>query len=242
MDGIKATCETKYPFGKVVVYKVETTSSKDFYIRVPQWELNAAGSIDHGSGIAGELRPDPHTGLHKIQLAPGNTTIVMTLSARTRIEPRANDTVAVYNGPLLYALEIGSSSKWQSPRHFDTREPFDVGTVPYEARDWTTTNTTAWNIAIDPSTLLLFGDRSRADLPTQIFAPGSPPVYMTATGCEIEWPLFLEAVPGPPVAKEKRRCLSKPHEVRLVPYGSAKLHMAELPVINLSSYDQHRAS
>lgn len=233
---LKILCDTKYPFGDVVVYTVEAKIAADFYIRVPKWERNAAGSISHGSGMAGELVPDPVTGLHKIQLQPGNTTVVMTLSATVRTEHRANDTIAVYRGALMYALEVGSKSEWQPPRHFDTREPFETGSVPYEARDWTITNTTAWNIAIDPSTLFFWPGDRRADLPDQIFSPGAPPMYIKAMGCEIEWPLFLDSVPGPAIAKDKRECTSKPYEVRLVPYGSAKLHMAELPTIDLSDH------
>ena len=76
-----------------------------------------------------------------------------------------------------------------------------------------------------------------ADLPTPIFASGAPPMYMTAKGCLIDWPMnadFNNSVPGAPIPLAQRVCLGDAYDVKLVPYGSAKLRMTELPTISLS--------
>jgi hypothetical protein len=60
-------------------------------------------------------------------------------------------------------------------------------------------------------------------------------MYMTANACLIDWPLFMGVVPDAPIAKGDRKCFGDVFQAKLVPYGSAKLHMAELPTIDLSS-------
>ena len=49
--------------------------------------------------------------------------------------------------------------------------------------------------------------------------------------CGIEWGIE-KGTAAPPPLKAERKCLGEWREVRLVPYGSAKLHMAELPVVD----------
>jgi hypothetical protein len=51
--------------------------------------------------------------------------------------------------------------------------------------------------------------------------------------CEIDWKFTSDGyAPNPPKLGE-RECTGKPFEIELVPYGSAKLHMAELPTVDL---------
>ena len=57
-------------------------------------------------------------------------------------------------------------------------------------------------------------------------------MYITAKACLIDWPLFKDVVPGNPVLGEDRKCLGDAFEVKLRPYGSSKLHMADLPVVD----------
>ena len=71
-------------------------------------------------------------------------------------------------------------------------------------------------------------------LANPIFEPGGPPGYVTAKACLIEWPLFKGSVPGYAPTGEARKCVGGVEEVRLIPYGAAKTHMAELAVIDLS--------
>ncbi|KAJ6441195.1 putative AC transposase [Purpureocillium lavendulum] len=86
---------------------------------------------------------------------------------KIRTEARSNNTVAVFHGSLLYALELRTKTTSSYPHA-----------------------TSAWNVAVDPSTLEYHGLRG-SRLPDPVFAQGAPPNYMTVDGCEIEWDLHL---------------------------------------------------
>lgn len=227
-------CETKYPFGDSFTYRIHGDSSVKLYIRVPEWADHAASSLSMNGEDSVSLSPDPVTGLHKVELASGESVLTFNLNCSVRTQARANDTIAVYRGALLFALEVNSTDVSMPPRSFNLQKELSDGYAPRKAVDWNMTNTSAWNVAIDPSTLTFHSTADEDErLPSPIFEPGAPPVYMTATGCQIKWPLHLGSVPGAVPPAEDRKCIEEPYEVRLRPYGSAKLHMAELPTIDL---------
>lgn len=58
------------------------------------------------------------------------------------------------------------------------------------------------------------------------------PTYISGRGCEIEWPMW-KGVPGPVPPAEERKCLGDSFDVKLIPYGGAKIHMSEFPVVDL---------
>lgn len=102
------------------------------------------------------------------------------------------------------------------------------------------TDSSAWNYAIDPSTLVYHGPNGTVasafyKLANPVFAPGAPPGYITAQACEIDWPLYLGSIPGYPPTGDAKKCLGGVKKVKLVPYASAKTQMAELPVIDLGN-------
>jgi hypothetical protein len=51
--------------------------------------------------------------------------------------------------------------------------------------------------------------------------------------CEIAWGIY-KGVPDVPPPKAERQCLGDVFEARLEPLGAAKLHMVDLPSIDLS--------
>ena len=51
--------------------------------------------------------------------------------------------------------------------------------------------------------------------------------------CEIAWGIY-KGVPDVSPPKAERKCLGDVFEVRLEPLGAAKLHMVDLPSIDLS--------
>ena len=190
--------------------------------------------------ISYSVKLDPKTGMTIVEIPPGHHQIIYTVPSTIRTVPGANDTVAVYKGALLYALEIVSYNTSTLPKkYYDPTEYYHGSYAPPEVRDWEYHNLSSWNYAIDPSSLTYHeapGEVDAADykLANPIFAPGAPPGYMTALACEIERPLFKHSVPGYAPTAEKKKCISDVKEVKLTPYGAAKTHMAELPVIDLS--------
>ena len=104
---ITINCETAYPFLDTLQYEVTASAPFDFYLRVPAW-ASSASCVTVGSDLSAPLVPDESTGLHKICLPSGSSTITYTLDSSIKTQSRENDTIAVYKGALLYALEAVS--------------------------------------------------------------------------------------------------------------------------------------
>ncbi|KAJ5801973.1 uncharacterized protein N7503_004423 [Penicillium pulvis] len=223
---VSIDCETDYPFANTLSYTIKTDTDFDFYLRVPNWATEIS--------IQGLAKPstDPKTGLMQFSIPAGTTKFTYTLGMETMTTPRANDTVAIYRGPLLYALYIKPDISSGPPKFYNNQSEYPAGTYPPQAQDHVLLNTTEWNVAIDPTTLEY--NAGSGPLPEPTFQDGALPMYMTAKGCLIYWPMFLGAVPGSPIPKEDRVCLGDAFNVTLRPYGSAKLHMSEIPTIDLS--------
>ncbi|KAK4544720.1 hypothetical protein LTR36_003969 [Oleoguttula mirabilis] len=247
LSGGKVTvrCTTAYPFLDSLSYMVTATAPLDFYVRVPLW-AGSDSTIAVKFNASTALSPDAETGLHKLSLPKGTSNISYTLTSAIRTEARENDTVAVYKGALLYALEVTHTNTSTLPKAWSDPSTFyDEGYAPPESRDWEYHNTAAWNYAIDPSTLVYHGPHrasSHYALANPIFAPGAPPGYITARACKIDWPLYLGSIPGYPPTGDAKKCLGGVKEVKLVPYGSAKTHMAELPVIDLGNHGERTSN
>lgn len=226
--------QTNYPFEDSLLYNVQAEEPFDFYVRQPGWAKGASISSN-----AGDATFDAESSLHKVSMPAGASTMTYTIHTDVRTESRANDTVAIYRGQLLYAYEVGADISSTGPHNFSSQELYPADYAPPEVRDYTMLNTTEWNIAIDPSTLAYHpasgSEGTVGALPTPIFASEAPPMYMTVNACLIDWPLFRGAVPGNVIPKEDRKCRSSIFEAKLKPYGSAKLRMTDLPTIDLSS-------
>ena len=239
---VTVACDTAYPFKYTLSYTVTADAPFDFYVRVPAWATSEA-SITVGSKTT-LLSPDPDTGMHKMSLPKDTTSILYNLLSAIRTESRENNTVAVYKGPVLYALEVTNYNTSTPPKPYWNPqfglEYYNKSYYPPQSKDWKYHNTSAWNYAIDTTTLAYHDSdpiSSSTALANPLFAPGAPPGYMTAQACKIDWAMaFHGSVPGYPPTGEAKICLGESVEVRLVPYASAKTHMAELPVIDLSSH------
>lgn len=234
--------ETNYPFDLDILYTIRTDAPFDFNVRVPGWadQSQSTTSINfNGSVTTANVSPDADSGLHKVASIPtGTTAVSYNLSTSIRIEERANSSVAVHYGPLLYGLSISSQNSSTVPYDYTTNAPMAAGYAPAQARDWTMLNTSAWNYAIDPSTLMYHYDGQAAPgktLANPIWSPGAPPNYITVQACQIDWALYLGSVPGLVPLPGDRQCIDDAVEVELRPYGSTKLHVVDFPTIDLST-------
>ena len=229
---VTISCTTNYPFSSTLHYTISASSGFIFYMRVPNWHVPASSYLIISDTPPQTLAPDPHTGMTAIHLHAGTHEITYVLSAALRLIHRTEHTISVYHGALLYALDVGQSIARPEPSDSSSR-------LPSRAHEHVIENRRPWNIAIDPSSLKFHASPLNASpeepLSSPIWSPGAPPSYITGKGCEIEWPL-LKGMPAPvPGAVDgKRRCIGKAVDVVLRPYGSLKVHMAELPVVNLS--------
>lgn len=243
---IVITCTTNYPFGRALYYNVTTTSPFTFYLRVPSWSALDSSSVSVNNNEATALTPDSHTGMMPVFLGSGTSTLTYTIGANIRAEQRANSTIAVYYGAILYALDVGQTvttlanslynGSYSDGTPYNTSAPF----LPKEVHDFAFTNTKPWNMAIDISSLTfhtMSNSTKESALQNPIFDYEAPPTYVSGKGCEIDWPLF-NGLPAPlpalPEGVSNRNCTGNETDVVLRPYGSLKNHMAELPTVDLS--------
>lgn len=234
---VTVVADTNYPFDMGIEYTVTTDTAFDFYVRVPGWaDQSKTTTTVVGSTNSSAVKPDTDTGMHKVASLPAGTTIVTyTLSTTLRTEPRPDNAVAVYYGALLYGLSIKSKNSSTVPYDYTTNQPHAADYAPPQSRDWTILNTEPWSYAIDPKTLVYHYNGEAAvgkSVANPIWAPGAPPNVVTAKGCLVDWSLYLGSVPG--LVPANRTCVGEVVEVELRPYGSTKLHMVDLPTVELS--------
>ena len=228
---VSIQCDTSYPFSVTLTYKVVAENSFIFYIRVPSWYKAQTSSLEV-DGETSILSPDKNTGMHAIWLNAGQSHIKLTIGASLRTEKRSNNTVAVYYGNVLYALDVGFEETSSYPHAYDNPRGPGLGYLPYsELRDYYMKNGSAWNVAIDPSTLTYHKPTPDASLSNPIFGQGAPPNYVSVQGCQITWDLYLGTTPD--VVPSQRTCVGNQKEYRLIPYGAAKVHMSELPTVEI---------
>ncbi|MCJ1250827.1 hypothetical protein MMC30_008055 [Trapelia coarctata] len=260
---VAATCSTHYPFSGLLIYAIYSNSSFIFHIRIPSWSQPSRTLISV-NGVSQPLpSPDSHSGMIAIPLTTGNNGITLTLSSEIRIVPRANDTVAIYHRALLYALDVGQNIHILPPSMAITRQPnphhdshshslppkvlttFN-SPIPPQAHDYIINNTLPWSIAIDPHTAIFHASSTSNSSNynsclSSAFQPQANPIweyhapesYITVLGCEIHWPVD-HGVPARVPLVGRRNCTGRVREVVLRPYGSLRVHMAELPVVRFN--------
>ncbi|KAJ5625302.1 hypothetical protein N7510_001611 [Penicillium lagena] len=223
-------CQTSYPFDGHLSYTIDSDTKFDFYLRVPQWSTGTRIRTSHN------LTPpsmDPNFRLYQLEIPSGKTTVEYDIGMALRTVRRANDTVAIYRGSILYGLHIPPIVSSGPPKFYNNETDYPPGTYPPQAQDHTLLNSTSWNVAIDPSTLVYHP--GSGPLPSPTFEDGQLPMFVTAQACLIDWPLWMGVVPDSPIPKKERKCLGDTFEATLRPYGSSKLHMSDLPTIELDT-------
>ena len=217
---ITVRCNTFYPFGHELSYGITASSHFTLYLRVPSWYVPTNSSLTIGNGdVKYPIVPDVHTGLTPISIPAGTSTVKYSLGATIQVVPRANSTVAIYHGSLLYALDVGqvrtaAAGDLYNITYANGTDPYNTNKLimPAEVHNYAFMNTKPWNIAIDTSTLSFHRIAKVTDgteLPNPVFEYEAPPTYITAKGCQIDWPLY-NGLPGPlpalPKGMNDRNC------------------------------------
>lgn len=219
---VEATCETSYPFADSLEYTFVCSAPFEFMFRSP-------GS-EYGHFVAQEIRYPLQSGINAVSIPAGKSKVTVVSNVSIRIETRPSGAVSILRGPLLFALEIQSKDDTVKSLPFDDAKGSGRDFADKRLIDHRLTNTSAWNVAIDPSTLEYHPQERFTQSGSAFLSKDT--AYMTVKGCEVEWPLHLGVTPDWPPRAPKR--ISEVKQYRLIPYGRAKLHMSELPVINLN--------
>ncbi|KAJ7196912.1 hypothetical protein C8J57DRAFT_1419137 [Mycena rebaudengoi] len=230
---VQVTVDTLYPFGNALTYTISASKPFSFKIRVPTWAQNSAAStIAVNNARATPLKPDSNS--HQVvKVNAGKTVIHVNLHSPLEIESRFNGAVAVTRGALNYAVEIShddtvAAGLRSAQAVNDYITPFDNHT-----HDHFMNATSEWRLAIDPSTIVV-SDKSATtkSIPFFAWAPGSQPVTMTASACQVEWGTSLGTASAPPTSPVA--CQGKITKVKLVPFAAANLRLGEIPVMSVA--------
>lgn len=221
---VSVTVETGYPFREDLAITVRADRAARFplHLRVPAWADGATLAVD--GGPAEPLEPGA---FHRVEREwRGEVALKLRLPMRAELLRRPHGGVAVLRGPLVYALPVGE--EWRPVRTWG----WEGVRGEFANADWEVHPATAWNYALAleparPDGGLVFEERPLGPRP---FTAEGAPVVARVTGARVPgWELARGAagpVPPSPVASDAPR-----EELRLVPYGCARLRVTELPVL-----------
>ena len=227
---VRLGVETDYPFEEVVRIGVQLERPASFALdlRIPGWCSGAVLRVN-GEEVACDRSV---RGFVRLQRGwRDGDRVELTLPMRVQALPRPNGALGLSLGPLVLAL---------SPGELWTRLPLDEG-----FGDWELRPRRSWNYALelggnDPQAVCRV---ERFEVPEQPFSlgPSRPNAAVEGVALRVRAPAkrlptwLLErnsAAPPPPGPVTS----SQPtHEVQLVPYGCARLRIAEFPVQKESS-------
>ncbi|KAI8245238.1 Non-reducing end beta-L-arabinofuranosidase [Colletotrichum sp. SAR 10_99] len=192
--------------------------------------------------------------VHKIDIpAAGDFDVFVTIHAEVRVQKHENGSVSIHYGTLLYAYDIDFKAETRLPRNYKDQasECTEISSVANQdeepwmthTRDHDYLPTADWNIAIDPTQGVEVvvhkgpweqnGDRKVSELPDPLWNSGASPVHLEVSAAWVSWPT-RNGTAADPVDVEKK-IQSQPFRAKLVPYATAKLHIAQFPVINSTS-------
>lgn len=207
---------TDYPFSDQVDILVWTSEPARFPIdlRIPGWAKGATLTVNQGKAKRVEGGR-----FHRVtERWAGESRVRITLPMPLRVEPRFNQSVSIYRGPVLLSLKV--KEEWRKLRE---RGP---------TADWEVYPASPWNYALlldpeAPEETLTVLAQPALERP---FWTGYPGVRVVGKGRQIpEWTLIKNAADAPPVGPVPS---SEPlEEVELVPYAAAKLRVTEIPIL-----------
>jgi hypothetical protein len=222
--------QTAYPFGSVINYSINSTTSFHFGVRVPRGVSNASTIT-----ISDERKPlvPQSNGVYWNELERGLTHIAVDLQYKLEVVKQVNNSVSVYYGPVLYSLDVPYTESISPALNWTDRSPLTREQLLPSVHDHVLLplNDT-WQIAIDPSQIAVESQPSNPDLPNPLFARGQPPCKLSVAATRIEWPITKDTADLPPDSPQP---VGASFRATLVPYGSAKLHIAEFPTISLGN-------
>lgn len=235
-DGTEVTIteDTRYPFDGAIRFRVQTDKNVAFplYIRIPSW---ASGATLRWNG--GSSKPQAGTIARIERTWNPNDEVMLELPMTVRSETRFNNSAAILRGPLYFALRL--PKKYTAIQNHKYQGSFT----------WSIEPGAPWNLALKldrdhpersftevvgkPGTYP-FADKGdpiydKASNTCQPFA-GDAPVILHGVGRTLPaWTLKKNSADDPPPSPVEASGPDVPLE--LVPYGCARLRIAEFPVI-----------
>jgi uncharacterized protein len=238
---VTITEDTDYPFSGTVTLTIKTTEPVKFpiHLRIPGWadsiSVTAKGTKTVARGRTAHVLDEKWS---------DGDQVVIELPMDIRTEKRYNNSVSILRGPLHFALRI--------------EKQYDSIKIKYDnygyrgSIDWAITPVSDWNYGLltdrnDPErgfkvTVNKTGSFPFADKGDPVWSEDSlkyvisgeeAPVIIMARGMQIpSWTMKDNSADIPPVSPVQPQ--GDPVIISLVPYGCARLRIAEFPVMDVT--------
>lgn len=213
---VRVDLATDYPFRDRLDFTVTVDQPARFTIalRIPAWSKQPQLTFAGEKPVA--VPPGEFYTFDREW--KGKTQFSLRLPMPVTVERRFNDAVTIRRGPFVYSLPVGE--KWTT---LDGKPP----RVTHQVLP-----TTPWNYALlidekQPEASIRFEDLPIGDIP---FSAARPAVQASVQGKLLpSWKLERDAAAPPPQSPvESDQPLI---ELKLIPYGAAKLRITEFPTL-----------
>ena len=210
---VSVTMETDYPFRNSCKYIIQTDKPVTFTlkIRIPGWAESVL--VD---GVP--VNKKPHITIQREW--NGTEAVVVALGASPKLVSRPNNLKTVEYGTLVFALPIETEYKMKEYERNGVVRKF-----PY--CDYELIPKSNWNYGFASKEFTVCEQEGDA-IP---FSSKHPRITLKTKLYQVPWDYadgFATVADKTPKA---RKAISDPAELKLIPYGCAKLRMTELPMV-----------
>jgi hypothetical protein len=212
---VSVTETTDYPFAGTIEFEVQASGVTRFplRLRIPSWAAGAEVTVPGERPVEAE----PGTFHRIVRDWKSGDRVILNLPMKPRVTRRFNNAAVIHRGPLVFSLHI--DSRWVQIK----------GERPHA--DYEVFPTTPWNYALvldeaNPEKSL---DVTERTIHMPCFSEFNAPVSIAARARALpSWGMENASAAPPPESPVK---VDTPvEEVRLIPYGAAKLRVTEFPV------------
>lgn len=206
---------TDYPFNADLTLTVQQApeSSKTLWLRIPQWSEGTTLAINGEALSCGNEKG--YLALTREWRAGDVVTLAFARTVRS--ERRIHNAVSIYYGPLLMAL---------TPGEIWTRIPGGA-----TSGDWEVRPRKEWNYALDihPQQGVVVRDMREQPSGERPFALEEAPVTLRISAHRLPTWKIVDNSAGPVPNSPAHDALSVQSSVQLVPYGCARIRIAQFP-------------
>lgn len=121
------------------------------------------------------------------------------------------------------------------PLNWTDRTPLSAAETAPQSRDWVLEPTGQWKYAVDPDAekmTVVDTTAHNRPLASQVWTREAVPVALLVDGYPVDWPEEMGTAAVPPTSPVSVQSSEKT-KLRLIPYGAAKLHIAQFPVADV---------
>ncbi|WIB77724.1 glycoside hydrolase family 127 protein [Curtobacterium sp. MCPF17_002] len=227
-DPVSLVVDTEYPFDETVTIRVDTDRTEPFAIRlrIPEWAAGAAGvtltvggapvAIASGGAADGLVPVDGYVTVERDWSTAGDVVLVLPMQAR--VIRRDRQAASVRLGPLTMVHTSGE-------RWIEHEGAPGIG-------EWEVHPRGSWNVAlaeVDSAPGWRIDRRRVPDAPWSLTGRSAPVVLHASGARATEWRKAGAQADVPPPSPVLDH--GPDDDLRLVPYGSARVRVTEFPVI-----------